>query len=378
MKKNLFKISTALVFALAAGCCSVASAAVDTTPPAATPTQTPAANALGWSNGDVTVSWNWSDGGSGINPAKCTTGSVSSGEGSITLRATCADLAGNVGRASYTVKVDKTAPVPKIISAVDGFGNRVTDSITTQSNGITFKFSATDGTSGIDHYSCRQGRTAVISRLPWTVCTSPAVYTDMANGNHEFDLDAYDKAGNSTSLSFSWEVDARGAIKVIKQTIGDDGTFSFDGTLGSFTIETSDNAGSQVFRNLEAGSLIDVNETPQDGWVQTSNTCQIVKVVAYKTVTCTITNIVTGNLKVVKRTVSGDGTFDFTGDLGSFSITTSGNVGKQEFDNLPADSIYTVNETVPAGWKMVSNACQGVKIVAGETTSCVIKNQKIQ
>ena len=100
--------------------------------------------------------------------------------------------------------------------------------------------------------------------------------------------------------------------------------------------------------------------------------------VAYKTVTCTITNIVTGNLKVVKRTVSGDGTFDFTGDLGSFSITTSGNVGKQEFDNLPADSIYTVNETVPAGWKMVSNACQGVKIVAGETTSCVIKNQKIQ
>jgi len=84
----------------------------DSTPPTAAPTQSPDANLAGWNNSNVTVTWNWTDnvGGSGIDPANCTTSSVSSGEGTITLTANCKDLAGNTGSASYTVKVDKTAP----------------------------------------------------------------------------------------------------------------------------------------------------------------------------------------------------------------------------------------------------------------------------
>ena len=81
--------------------------------PTASPTQLPAANGAGWNNSDVTVTWNWADnaGGSGIDPANCTTTSLSSGEGaSLILNATCKDLAGNTGNASYTVKVDKTNP----------------------------------------------------------------------------------------------------------------------------------------------------------------------------------------------------------------------------------------------------------------------------
>jgi DNA-binding beta-propeller fold protein YncE len=85
-------------------------APVDATPPSASPTQSPAANINGWNNTDVTVNWNWSDSGSGINPANCTTSSTSAGEGMITLNASCKDIAGNTGNATYTVKVDKTAP----------------------------------------------------------------------------------------------------------------------------------------------------------------------------------------------------------------------------------------------------------------------------
>ncbi len=62
----------------------------DRTPPTASPTQSPAANTAGWNNGDVTVSWNWSDAG-GIDTANCTTSSTSSGEGTINLTATCRD-----------------------------------------------------------------------------------------------------------------------------------------------------------------------------------------------------------------------------------------------------------------------------------------------
>src|SRR5262249_31856055 len=34
---------------------------IDSTPPTASPTQSPAANAAGWNNSDVTVTWNWAD-----------------------------------------------------------------------------------------------------------------------------------------------------------------------------------------------------------------------------------------------------------------------------------------------------------------------------
>lgn len=94
---------------------------LESVPPTASPSQSPAANPNGWSNSDVTVDWNWADNdGSGIDPANCTGASTSSGEGEQTLSASCADLAGNQGSASYTVKVDKTAPSVSVTGVTDG------------------------------------------------------------------------------------------------------------------------------------------------------------------------------------------------------------------------------------------------------------------
>jgi hypothetical protein len=86
----------------------------DITAPVAAPVAALAANGYGWNKTDVTVSWNWADevGGSGVNPAACTTSSTSSGEAAgISFSATCADRAGNGGSAGpVVVNVDKTAP----------------------------------------------------------------------------------------------------------------------------------------------------------------------------------------------------------------------------------------------------------------------------
>ena len=90
------------------------------TPPVASPAQAPAANAAGWNNSDVTVSWNWKDSGAGIDPNNCTTTSTSTGEGTMTLNATCTDLAGNTGTAAYAVSVDKTAPMVTVTGVTDG------------------------------------------------------------------------------------------------------------------------------------------------------------------------------------------------------------------------------------------------------------------
>jgi hypothetical protein len=128
----------------------------DSTPPTATPTQSPAVNGAGWNNTDVTVTWNWTDnaGGSGIDIANCTTSSTSSGEGEIKLSATCKDLAGNIGSADYTVNVDKTAPEasPAQDPAANANGWNNSD--------VTVTWNWSDSGSGIDTANCTTSSTS--------------------------------------------------------------------------------------------------------------------------------------------------------------------------------------------------------------------------
>src|SRR5262249_40726646 len=63
--------------------------------PAPAPPVAPAPTAAGWPRAAVTVTWHWADHGAGIDPAHCPTRSTTTGQGSITLTATCLDRAGN-------------------------------------------------------------------------------------------------------------------------------------------------------------------------------------------------------------------------------------------------------------------------------------------
>jgi hypothetical protein len=128
---------------------------VDTMAPTAAPTQVPAAGKTGWSAANAAVNWDWTDtGGSGIDPANCTTTSTPSGEGSVTLNATCEDIAGNTGTASYTVKVDKTAPAaaPTQAPAANGAGWNRTN--------VVVSWNWTDNGSGIDPTHCTPSSTS--------------------------------------------------------------------------------------------------------------------------------------------------------------------------------------------------------------------------
>ncbi len=158
----------------------------DTTPPVASPTQSPAANNYGWNNTDVTVNWNWTDSGSGINLNDCTQTSTSSGQGAgITLSASCSDNAGNVATASYSVNVDKTPPV------VAYLGNGGTYSV---AQSVAIACNATDALSGVASDTCTN-----VSGPAWS----------FGLGSHTFSATATDKAGNvgSGSTSFTVTVD---------------------------------------------------------------------------------------------------------------------------------------------------------------------------
>jgi hypothetical protein len=152
----------------------------DCTPPTATPTQSAAANAAGWNNSDVTVTWHWVDnaGGSGVDPNNCTTGSTSSGDGTLTLTATCKDLAGNQGSGSYTVKVDKTQPTISAAAATAPNG----------ANGwytspVTVDFTCADALSGV------------------ATCPSPQTLSGDGSAISSTAQTATDNAGNASAPS---------------------------------------------------------------------------------------------------------------------------------------------------------------------------------
>ncbi|HEY1738397.1 MAG TPA: hypothetical protein VGI86_06795, partial [Acidimicrobiia bacterium] len=151
---------------------------VDTDEPQSTPVQSPPPGAHGWQNSDTTVTWNWTDAGSGIDTNNCTTSSTSSGEAAIELTATCQDLAGNVANADWFVTVDKTtpslapsvAPNPVLLHGV-----------------ATASPNASDSLSGVDTSACD------------TVVTSTP-------GPHTVLCSATDLAGNTATANASYVV----------------------------------------------------------------------------------------------------------------------------------------------------------------------------
>ena len=180
-------------------------APADSTAPTAAPVASPAPNGAGWNNSDVTVAWNWADeaGGSGINASACTTSSTSSGEGTLTLSATCADNAGNSGSASVTVKVDKTAPAIAVPATI------TREAAGPAGAAVTYAAPASDAGSGIASASC-----------------SPASGSTFAIGTTTVSCSAADNAGNTRSASFLVRVaDTTGpavTAQLVKQKKGGD------------------------------------------------------------------------------------------------------------------------------------------------------------
>lgn len=116
----------------------------DGTPPFITSSRTPAANAFGWTNGDVTVSFACSDITSGIE--SCAPGSqVVSTEGAgQAVTGTAVDKAGNQASATERVSIDRTAPTitASRLPLANAFGWSNAD--------VTVSFGCTDALSGID------------------------------------------------------------------------------------------------------------------------------------------------------------------------------------------------------------------------------------
>jgi hypothetical protein len=160
---------------------------IDETPPGITAFQTPAANAAGWNNSDVTVTFSCSDALSGI--ASCPLSSKITVEGANQpVAGTAIDLADNSASATRTINLDKTAPTLTMPVLAASY---------TYNASLTLSFGASDALSGL------KASSATFNGAPVTSGTS---FTLNHPGTNTFTLNAMDIADNTASRTATFSV----------------------------------------------------------------------------------------------------------------------------------------------------------------------------
>ena len=204
-----------------------------------------------------------------------------------------------------------------------------------------------------------------------------------------------ESVGNRDNQIQSGAILAPASLVIEKVAVGGDATFTYTSTGGltsPFTIATSGGSGSQSFANIAPGAYT-VTETSLAGWDFTSLVCvdedggtttsgqtANIDLDPGETAICTYTNSKRGSIVVRKETLP-DGSqqsFPFTAsyDADGFSLADG-----QSNDSGPlAAGTYSVGETVPAEWDLLSAVCDdgsspgSIALAAGETVTCTFTN----
>jgi hypothetical protein len=118
------------------------------------------------------------------SPAEYT--NLAEGEHSFTVQAT--DPAGNIGQDGYSWRVDATAPTLAITQKPSELSN---------STSASFAFTASEPAT-----ECK------LDDAAFGACSSPVVYSDLAQGPHTFTVKATDSVGNTDQAAYTWTIDS--------------------------------------------------------------------------------------------------------------------------------------------------------------------------
>jgi hypothetical protein len=218
-----------------------------------------------------------------------------------------------------------------------------------------------------------------------------------------------DQAAGSMDLQMSANaIVVPGSITVEKVCIGSsEGTFDYTGTvpgggpLAPFDLDCGETL--TVVEGTDFGQYTITEDVPT-GWELTDIECTAgstslatatatVDLAEGQHVHCTFENTSQGSITIVKNTIGGDGTFDYTAGgapLANFSITTVAGTGNEVFNNV-SPGAYTVTEDgPPAGWAFVGLVCVGngpagsvvgqtanIDLEAGGSVTCTFTNELI-
>jgi hypothetical protein len=287
------------------------------------------------------------------------------------------------GFEEWKVKVYPTLQIVKNTVGGDGtFGFTVTGpsastpNITTLSGtGTTGTFAVNPGTYGVTESTIPTGWD-----LTGAVCSfnggSPTAYTPGS------DL----VIGETDHVVCTFADTLRGALKLVKNTVGGDGTFAFTntGATGLATsLTTVGGTANDTSDPLAPASTYAVGETVPAGWTLTSAVCKLadgttvtgtlagsnitgITVEAGKTTTCTFTDSLLPTIIVRKISTGSVGAFSFTTTGGNgfttpFSLTTvTPGVAVSQTFPITAGGIggnFSVTEGITAGFVLTDVSC---------------------
>jgi hypothetical protein len=161
-----------------------ASYVLDNTGPTVTASSiTPATNAAGWRNSNVSMTWSASDSGSGVasGPTPATDSQTANTSG-VTKSSTASDRLGNVGNGSVVIKLDKETPT------ISASRNPAANANGWNNSDVTVSFACSDGVSGIKS------------------CSAPVVVSS-DGANQPVNGNAVDNADNTASTSVNVSID---------------------------------------------------------------------------------------------------------------------------------------------------------------------------
>jgi len=169
---------------------TIAILGVDNDLPTITATVTPAANAAGWNNDDVTVTYVCSDPTSGV--AVCPAPVVVSAEGLQSVTARAVDGAGNAATITTSVKLDKTAPIAVVTAPAS---SSIVNTLSVALSGTV-----SDTGAGVVAVNCGTAAATLANGL--FTCTA-----SLGEGSNLVDIGSLDAAGNESHILFPVTLD---------------------------------------------------------------------------------------------------------------------------------------------------------------------------
>lgn len=198
-----------------------------------------------------------------------------------------------------------------------------------------------------------------------------------------------------------------GAITLVKETVGGNGTFDFVMTGATLPVSaeatTVDGVSTQDFTGIDPDNSYGITETVPEGWDLTAASCVNENDVVDTTpasfeinngghVTCTFENTKRGSITVDKVTVGDDASFSFDAsggtlpEYGDFSLTGAATPNTQ----VLKPGAYSVTEGALPGWELANLTCNDangsvnlgtrtatINLAPGEDVSCTFTNGKL-
>lgn len=196
-----------------------------------------------------------------------------------------------------------------------------------------------------------------------------------------------------------------GSVRIVKVSLGGDSTFQFTGggtgVDANFALTTSSGKDSVTFSNIPTGLHTVAESGPYGSWEFVSLACTnlgaggsssgqgaVIDVQLGVTSRCVFTNQKKGRITIVKNTVGGDNTFDYSSTIpggATFQLTTVSGTASTTYSLLSPGS-YSVSESNPTPpWKFVSLSCTtggsasnrtaNIELPAGGDVTCTYTNE---